>query len=101
MLKKPLAVVAILSLCLLATPVTAMAGTRTETPRLGAPTLIADLFEVWTAWWGSLLSGASDEALQEKNGCGIDPNGNPLCGGWTGATADSDPGTVEGPGSGN
>jgi hypothetical protein len=102
MLKKPLAVVAILSLCLLATPVTAMAGTRTEAPRLGAPTLMMDLFEAWTAWWGSLLGSAADEApartsLQEKNGCGIDPNGNPLCGGWTGATPPGDP--VEEPGS--
>ncbi|HSF38209.1 MAG TPA: hypothetical protein VLT87_00365 [Thermoanaerobaculia bacterium] len=105
MLKKPLAVVAILSLCLLATPVTAMASTRTETPSIGAPTLILDLFEAWTAWWGSLLGGAADEApagaslLEKGNGCGIDPNGQPLCGGWTGATVTGDP--VEEPGSGN
>ncbi|HSK77134.1 MAG TPA: hypothetical protein VLQ45_11795 [Thermoanaerobaculia bacterium] len=105
MLKKPLAVVAILSLCLLATPAMATAGTRTETPSFGAPTLIMDLFEALTAFWGSLLGGAADEApagaslLEKGNGCGIDPNGQPLCGGWTGATADSDP--AEEPGSGN
>lgn len=102
MLKKPLAVVVILSLGLLATPVTATAGTWTNAPRISSP-IFTDLFEAWTSFWGSLLGG-TDEApagasLQEKNGCGIDPNGNPLCG-WTGATPTSDP-VGEDPGSGN
>lgn len=102
MLKKPLAVVVILSLVLLATPAMATAGTWTNTPRISSP-LFTDLFEAWTSFWGSLLGG--DEApagasVQEKNGCGIDPNGSPLCGGWTGATTNSDSGS-EGQGSGN
>lgn len=100
MLKKPLAVVVILSLGLLATPAMATAGTWTNAPRFEAPTLM-NLFEAWTSFWGSLLGG--DEApasasVQEKNGCGIDPNGQPLCG-WTGATPTSDPGTEPGSGS--
>ncbi|HKV07005.1 MAG TPA: hypothetical protein VJ725_02635 [Thermoanaerobaculia bacterium] len=80
MLKKPLAVVVILSLCLLATPVTAMATPRIEGTDRGA-SLFSDLYEAWTAFLGSLLGTPADEptAAPEKNGCGIDPNGNPLC----------------------
>lgn len=95
MLKKPLAVVMILALCLLATPAMAQAGTWMETP--GTSTVFTDLFEAFTAWWGSLLG--ADETL-EKNGCGIDPNGQPLCGGWTGAEPANGGGTTE-EGSGN
>lgn len=102
MLKKPLAVVVILSLGLLATPAMALAGTWTNAPQNGAPTFTG-LFEAWTAFWGSLLGSAADESpasspTLEKNGCGIDPNGNPLCG-WTGATPTGDP--IEEPGSGS
>lgn len=80
MLKKPLAVVVILSLCLLAIPVTAIATPRIESTDTGA-NLFTDLYEAWTDFWGSLLGTTADEptTAPEKNGCGIDPNGNPLC----------------------
>lgn len=101
MLKKPLAVVVILSLGLLATPAMATAGTWTNAPRFEAPTLM-NLFDAWTAFWGSLLGAEApaSASVPEKNGCGIDPNGNPLCGGWTGAATNEDP-LGEGSGSGN
>ena len=99
MLKKPLAVVVILSLALLATPVMAAAGTWTNASRISSP-LFTDLFEAWTSFWGSLLGdeAPASASVQEKNGCGIDPNGTPLCGGWTGATPNSDPGETQGSG---
>lgn len=101
MLKKPLAVVVILSLALLATPVMATAGTWTNAPRISSP-LFTDLFEAWTSFWGSLLGGeeapSGASLLDKGNGCGIDPNGLPLCGGLTGATPDSDPGETQGSG---
>lgn len=101
MLKKPLAVALVLSFCLLATPAMAQAGTWMNTPRTSSPTFFSDALAALTSWWGSLLGGAEGEAL-EKNGCGIDPNGQPLCGGaWSGAEPNGEPGSVGGAGTGS
>jgi hypothetical protein len=98
MLKKPLVPVA-LSLCLLFAPALAQAApwklSRSEA-RLTAPRILS----VLAGWWSSLFEGeerTSGTAVQEKNGCGIDPNGQPLCGEGggpgTGAAPSEDPGT--------
>jgi hypothetical protein len=102
MLKKPLAVALVLSFCLLATPVLAQAGTWTNTPRTSSSTFFSEALAALTSWWGSFLGGAESEApILAKNGCGIDPNGQPLCGPMTGAMPNGDPDPVGGPGSGN
>ena len=60
----------------------------------------AGLFVKIERWWNRLLNGQERPAPeQRKNGCGIDPNGQPLCGTGTGpggggtgaATASSNP----------
>jgi hypothetical protein len=62
----------------------------------------AGLFVKIERWWNRLLTGQERPApapTQHKNGCGIDPNGQPLCGTGTGpggggagnATAGGDP----------
>ena len=96
MLKKPLVPVT-LCFCLLCAPALAQAApwklSRLE-PGLTAPRILS----VLAGWWSSLLGGeerAEDTAF-EKNGCGIDPNGQPLCGEGgpgTGAGTNEEPGT--------
>lgn len=81
MLKKPLAVALVLCFCLLATPAIAQAGTWMNTPRINAPNFFSDTLVILASWWGALAGGVESEApVLEKNGCGIDPNGQPLCG---------------------
>jgi hypothetical protein len=100
MLKKPLAVALALSFCLLATPAIAQAGTWMKAPRASSSTFLSEKLQALTSLWASLLG--TEGGILEKNGCGIDPNGQPLCGGgWTGAEPNDDPGTVGGSGSGN
>ena len=83
MLKKPLAAALVLSFCLLAIPATAQASPWTNTPRINAPNFFSDTLVILASWCGALVGGAESEAqILEKNGCGIDPNGQPLCGPW-------------------
>lgn len=96
MLKKPLILVA-LCLCLLFAPALAQAApwqASRSGPSLTAPRILS----VLAGWWSFLLGGeeTGGTAIQEKNGCGIDPNGQPLCGEGgpaDGVTTDEDPAT--------
>lgn len=99
MLKKPRIVVAALCLCVLLAPALAQAAPGRLTPRPEAAPAATRLLSILETWWSGLFAGeerTGDTAIQEKNGCGIDPNGQPLCGdggpaGGGGTT--SEPGT--------
>ncbi|HKI05924.1 MAG TPA: hypothetical protein VKK31_28340 [Thermoanaerobaculia bacterium] len=97
MLKKRLVIVAL---------VLAFSATLAPAPSQAAPwgwagsrTSMADgLVVKIERWLRLLLNGterpARQEPAQQKNGCGIDPNGSPLCGPGPGpsqATAPADP----------
>ncbi len=57
----------------------------------------AGLFAKIERWWNHLLDGAEHTARPEpsipgqKNGCGIDPNGEHVCGPGGGANAAAEP----------
>ncbi|HYO15957.1 MAG TPA: hypothetical protein VE685_22380 [Thermoanaerobaculia bacterium] len=102
MLKKPLITATSLCLCLLLAPALAQAAPWKLAPRSEATPAVTRLLSILETWWSGLFGGEErrgDTAIQEKNGCGIDPNGQPLCGDGgpgTGAGTNEDPGTVGG-----
>jgi hypothetical protein len=102
MLKKPLIVVAALCLCLLLAPALAQAAPAKRAPRSESAPAVTRLLSLLEIWWSGLFGGETrtgDTTIQEKNGCGIDPNGQPLCGDGgpgNGAGTSGDPGTVGG-----
>jgi hypothetical protein len=95
MLKKPL--VPALCFCLLFAPVLAQAAPWKLAPRTESSLTVPRVLSVLAAWWSVFLGGeerTGSTTIQEKNGCGIDPNGQPLCGtggGTAGAAAGGDP----------
>lgn len=97
MLKKPLIVVVSLCLCLLLAPALAQAAPWRLTPRSDAAPKVTRLLSLLETWWSGLFGEeerTGDTATPEKNGCGIDPNGQPLCGEGgpgTGAGTNEDP----------
>lgn len=82
MLKKP--IVVSLCLCLLLAPALVQAASwTTRAPRPEAVLTVPRVLSVLEAWWSALFGReerTGETAIQEKNGCGIDPNGQPLCG---------------------
>jgi hypothetical protein len=95
MLKKPLAVgIALcLCLCLFAPPLAQAAPLR---PRLESGFAMPRLLSLLEVWWNVLIGGeerTGGTTLLEKNGCGIDPNGQPLCGETGGTGTNQDPAT--------
>jgi hypothetical protein len=74
------------TLLLILMPAPSRAATRSWAP-LSRPA--ASLFEKLERWWSQLLNGPerpSSSPAWEKQGCGMDPNGNPLCPGTTQGT---------------
>jgi hypothetical protein len=54
----------------------------------------AGLFAKIERWWNSILNGTErPEPVQEKNGCGLDPNGQMVC-----KPDPNGPGSTTGPG---
>ena len=99
MLKKPLVTVTALCLCLFLAPALAQAAPWRSMPRSEAAPAVTRLVSLLETWWSGLFGGeerTGDTAIQEKNGCGIDPNGQPLCGEdgpVGGVTTSEEPGT--------
>jgi hypothetical protein len=68
---------------------------------LSRPAAAAIVLDRLAQWWDLLSAGRASEPgaasrIQEKNGCGIDPQGGPLCGPGPGATPPppADPGDL-------
>lgn len=81
MLKSRFAVTAVtLALLIALAPMPSQAAPRGWTA-VSVPS-VSSLFEKIGRWWNYALNGPDrrQPSTQEKIGCGIDPNGSPVCG---------------------
>jgi hypothetical protein len=92
MFKNKLVAAVILSaFFLILAPAPSQAASRTWTL---VPDPVAGLFSKLERLWDLIMAGPEPSPVWQKNGCGIDPNGDTLCGpGTPQVTPPADPGT--------